>query len=137
MNNSLNAFSDFVSKINTHVRSEDAEGLARWAVDGLSDTLGFDAAWYGWADISPEGVEIQPNATLNLPDAFYETWLTMTDDDLLTNREREVAHTLAAGKNHNGVASATIRNQTQSVYSKLGVDNRASLALVLQKHLIG
>ncbi|WP_299877145.1 LuxR C-terminal-related transcriptional regulator [uncultured Sulfitobacter sp.] len=54
--------------------------------------------------------------------------------DLLTGRERDVAHVLASGKSHKetarilGVAPSTIRNQTQSIYGKLGIDNRASLA---------
>ena len=54
--------------------------------------------------------------------------------DFLTARERDVARLLAGGKSHKeaarllGVAPSTIRNQTQSIYAKLGVDNRASLA---------
>ena len=58
--------------------------------------------------------------------------------DLLTTRERDVAHVLASGKSHKetarllGVAPSTIRNQTQSIYGKLGIDNRASLAKHVQ-----
>ncbi len=54
--------------------------------------------------------------------------------DLLTARERDVAYALSSGKSHKeaakllGVAPSTIRNQTQSIYGKLGIDNRASLA---------
>ncbi|MFK7752887.1 MAG: response regulator transcription factor [Sedimentitalea sp.] len=54
--------------------------------------------------------------------------------DLLTRRERDVARALASGKSHKetarllGVAPSTIRNQTQSIYGKLGIANRASLA---------
>ena len=73
----LNAFSDFVAEIHDRVRTEDAEGLARWAVHELSGTLGFDAAWYGWAQVNAEGVEIHANASVNLPDDFYDTWQTM------------------------------------------------------------
>ena len=57
--------------------------------------------------------------------------------DLLTHREREVARVLSSGKSHKeaarilGVAPATIRNQTQAIYSKLDIDNRASLATIL------
>lgn len=53
--------------------------------------------------------------------------------DLLTARERDVAGILASGKTHKetarllGVAPSTIRNQTQSIYEKLCIDNRASL----------
>jgi DNA-binding CsgD family transcriptional regulator len=63
----------------------------------------------------------------------------LTPFDLLTHREREVARTLAAGKSHKeaarilGVAPATIRNQTQAVYAKLGIDNRASLVSLLHE----
>jgi DNA-binding NarL/FixJ family response regulator len=58
--------------------------------------------------------------------------------DLLTARERDVAAILASGKTHKetarllGVAPSTIRNQTQSIYEKLCIDNRASLT----KHVL-
>lgn len=83
MESCLNLFSDFVSEMHDRVRTEDAEGLARWAVVELSDKLGFDAAWYGWADICATGVEIHANASLNLPDKYYETWQEMAEEDLL------------------------------------------------------
>ncbi|WP_186766372.1 response regulator transcription factor [Falsiphaeobacter marinintestinus] len=83
MGNSLNKFSSFVSEMHDRVRSDDAEGLARWAVGELSETLGFDAAWYGWAQINSQGVEIHANAALNLPDTYFDTWQTMSDQDLL------------------------------------------------------
>jgi len=57
--------------------------------------------------------------------------------DLLTRREREVARELAGGKSakevarHLGLAPATVRNQTQSIYQKLQVDNRAALVSAL------
>ncbi len=58
----------------------------------------------------------------------------LTSFDLLTKREQAVAAVLAQGKSHKetarilGVAPSTIRNQTQSIYSKLNVDNRVCLA---------
>lgn len=83
MKGSLNLFSDFVSEMHDRVKTDDAEGLARWAVGELSETLGFDAAWYGWAQINTKGVEIHANASLNLPDTYIDTWETMADQDLL------------------------------------------------------
>ena len=58
----------------------------------------------------------------------------LTAFDLLTTREREVARELAIGKSAKevarqlGLAPATIRNQTQSIYQKLQVDNRVALS---------
>lgn len=83
MTTSLNMFSNFVSEMHARVRSDDAEGLARWAVGELSSSLGFDAAWYGWAKVSTSGVEIHANASLNLPDTYVDTWQTMADQDVL------------------------------------------------------
>ena len=77
------SFSRFITEMNHRTRSEDAEGLARWAVGELSDTLGFDAAWYGWATLRQEGVEVYANTTFNLPENFYRNWLRMADQDLL------------------------------------------------------
>lgn len=54
--------------------------------------------------------------------------------DRLSPREREVARLLATGATHKqaaqmlGSAPATIRNQTQAIYDKLGIRSRAELA---------
>ena len=45
------SFSRFITEMNDRTREEDAEGLARWAIAELSQTIGFDAAWYGWAKL--------------------------------------------------------------------------------------
>ncbi len=95
MKSSLNAFSNFVAEMHDRVRSDDAEGLARWAVGELSKTLGFDAAWYGWAKIEAEDVEIHANASLNLPDDYYDIWQTMADQDLLAARILETPDDVA------------------------------------------
>lgn len=61
----------------------------------------------------------------------------MTPVDLLTQREGEVAKLLAAGCSHKeaarmlGVAPSTVRNQTQAIYEKTGVNNRAELASLI------
>ncbi|WP_225770169.1 helix-turn-helix transcriptional regulator [Inquilinus sp. Marseille-Q2685] len=58
----------------------------------------------------------------------------IADLDRLTRREREVALLLAAGATHKqaaqalGSAPATIRNQIQAIYEKLGIRSRAELA---------
>ena len=63
----------------------------------------------------------------------------LTSFDLLTKREQAVAEVLAQGKSHKetarilGVAPSTIRNQAQSIYAKLEVDNRVSLAAHLPR----
>lgn len=82
-------FSRFITEMNHRTLAEDAEGLARWAVDDLSRTLGFDAAWYGWATLRPEGVEVYANATLNLPDDYYDSWKSMSHQDLLAAQMME------------------------------------------------
>jgi len=83
MQDSLKVFSNFVSEMNSRVRGSDAEGLARWAVSELSNKIGFDCAWYGWAQVKPEGVEIHANSTFNLPDEYYQSWREISQDDLL------------------------------------------------------
>ncbi len=77
------SFSRFITGIQHHSLEVDAEGLARWAVRELSQGLGFDAAWYGWATLQDDGVEVHANATLNLPDGFHAYWETMAEQDLL------------------------------------------------------
>ncbi len=82
----LKTFSGFVTEINARALETDVEGLARWAVGELSETLGFECAWYGWAHIKSDGVDIHANASLNLPDDYYDFWQTMAEDDLLAAR---------------------------------------------------
>lgn len=76
-------FSHFITEMNDRARHEDAEAIARWAVEDLSRRLGFDAAWYGWAKLRPTGVEVYANAALNLPEGFYDHWRAMSHQDLL------------------------------------------------------
>lgn len=83
MGTRIASFSNFVIELNQRTPQDTAEGLAKWAVAELSETLGFDAAWYGWATLRPQGPEIYANATYNLPDDFYLHWLSMSDQDLL------------------------------------------------------
>ena len=75
----------------------------------------------------------------NLMGLHKLTLRPLTGFDHLTKREQAVAEVLAKGKSHKetarilGVAPSTIRNQTQSIYSKLEVDNRVSLAAHLPR----
>ena len=77
------SFSRFITEMNHRAQNSDAEDLARWAVCELSGTLGFDAAWYGWATLRQDGVEVYANTTFNLPENYYRNWLRMADQDLL------------------------------------------------------
>lgn len=75
---------------------------------------------------------------------FIELWrlnfARTTPLDKLTLREKLVAVELAVGRSRKeaarrfGVAPSTVRNQTQSIYEKLGIDNRISLARLLQTY---
>jgi hypothetical protein len=45
LKSSLELFSEFVSEVNARALESDAQGLAHWAVDHLSNVVGFDCAW--------------------------------------------------------------------------------------------
>ena len=83
MTSSLELFSEFVSEVNARAVESDAQGLAHWAVDHLSNAVGFDCAWYGWAKLSSQSVEIYANSTLDLPEKYYDDWQDMSEQDLL------------------------------------------------------
>ena len=57
--------------------------------------------------------------------------------DVLTPREREVAQALAQGKTHKmvavdlGTSPSTVCNQTQAIYGKLDIGNRADLVKLI------
>lgn len=86
MKNCLSIFSEFVSDLHSRVTDGDAEDLARWSVGQLCEKLGFDAAWYGWVDLRPQFWEIHANSTINLPGDYYNTWLSMSEQDVLAVR---------------------------------------------------
>lgn len=79
----LQALSRFIGALH-EVRCEcDAPALLEWAVDQLSKIIGFDAAWCGWADITPPVVEIIGTTLLNLPPDYVAFWNDIKHDDVL------------------------------------------------------
>ena len=108
------SFSRFVTEMQARSLEEDAEGLANWAVDDLSRTLGFDAAWYGWATLGSERVEVFANATMNLPEGFYAYWKTIAEQDLLSrdmieNPGKTAIYDRAQRRQTDGMASLSDR----------------------------
>lgn len=106
----LRTFSNFVAEMNARAWETDVHGLARWAVAELSETLGFECAWYGWARIENDGVDIHANASMNLPDDYYEYWQTIAQEDLLAERllrDPDVVATYdrLSGKQNDGMTS--------------------------------
>ncbi len=89
MRSSLLQFSEFVSELNTRARYHDALDLADWGINHLAETIGFDCAWYGWAQLMPDDVHIHEQCTLNLPVSFYQSWYAMSKQDLLAAAMRE------------------------------------------------
>lgn len=79
----LKNFSDFVTEVNLRALETESEALAKWGVDRLSSMVGFECAWYGWAQIDTKGVTIHANASINLPSDYYDFWQTMAGEDLL------------------------------------------------------
>lgn len=83
MRNSLSLFSTFVFEVNARAREDNVEGLARWGIAALSDVLGFDCAWYGWAQLSHDAVSVKAQCAFNLPDEYYDAWTEISSQDLL------------------------------------------------------
>lgn len=89
MRSSLLQFSGFVSELNARARHHDAQDLADWGINHLAETIGFDCAWYGWAQLMPDDVQIHAQCSLNLPVNFYQSWSAMAEQDLLAAAVRE------------------------------------------------
>lgn len=79
----LIAFSHFVGALNEARAEHDGPELLTWAADRLSEIIGFDAAWCGWADMMPADIEIIGTQTLNLPEDYVAFWSGVRDDDIL------------------------------------------------------
>ena len=82
----IKSFSNFVKEVNARAQECDPTELADWAVRHLSREVGFECAWYGWAQIDRSGVRIHANTTLDLPETYYPFWTSMAEQDLLAAR---------------------------------------------------
>ncbi|MEM9010901.1 MAG: LuxR C-terminal-related transcriptional regulator [Pseudomonadota bacterium] len=89
MRNGLSLFSDYVHGLNAVAVDGDVDALTGWAVERLSNILGFDCAWYGWAEIDRTSVEIHASATRNLPEGYFEFWCGIATEDILAATIRE------------------------------------------------
>ncbi|MBS4098273.1 MAG: response regulator transcription factor [Sulfuricella sp.] len=75
-----------------------------------------------------------------LNDHFLLRGRQRTPVDALSKREREVAELFSAGSTYKDIAKtltlspATVRNYLNTVYLKLGVDNKAALVNMLKEH---
>ncbi|MGB0505140.1 MAG: LuxR C-terminal-related transcriptional regulator [Pikeienuella sp.] len=83
MKDRLRLFSDFVQDLNDGAAKRDAADVLGWSTRELSDILGFDCAWYGWAQICDDGAIIHASSTYNLPDDYFQTWTEISSEDLL------------------------------------------------------
>ncbi len=91
----VSAFSHFVNEIEARARDHSVEDLAAWAIASLSETIGFECAWYGWASLDGNDVDIFANGKCNLPDDYFTFWQTVANEDVLAARIREAPHEVA------------------------------------------
>lgn len=82
----VSELSEFLLKLQDRARHRDASSLVAAAVSELADILGFDSAWYGWAQLDPRGTVIHASKTLNLPKSYFSTWQGMADQDVLVEQ---------------------------------------------------
>ncbi len=122
MPTSIEYFSRFVSDLNDRAQTEGVEELADWAVRNLADTLGFDCAWYGWANLDNDSVEICASSTLNLPSDYLHTWEEIAAQDMLAKKVLELPEKTAThsrnGKNQN---DGTVHLMDSYGFSKMAV----------------
>jgi len=83
MKDRLRLFSSFVQDLNENARQRGAADILGWSTRELSDILGFDSAWYGWAQIREDGPVIHASTTYNLPEDYFRSWTEIAPQDLL------------------------------------------------------
>lgn len=81
----LQAFSRFIGGLQEARAAMDGPALLSWGAEALSRTVGFDAAWCGWADMVPDQVDIIGTTMLNLPEDYVAFWREIRTDDLLAS----------------------------------------------------
>ena len=83
MKDRLKLFSYFVQDLNDNARHRDAADILGWSTRELSNILGFESAWYGWAQIREDGPVIHASSTYNQPVDYYQSWTEIAPQDLL------------------------------------------------------
>lgn len=86
MNSNMRALSAFVLDLNAQAQDRGMAGLVDWAVSELSDVIGFDSAWYGWAQVQAKNTVIHSSALLELPAEYYAAWAEIADQDVLVDQ---------------------------------------------------
>lgn len=86
----LQNFSSFIFELYERSHTHDAVSLLRWGVERLSQAVGTDCCWSGWADLGQSEVEVCGSVSHNLPDDFYDFWTQIKHEDLLA---RDVMNT--------------------------------------------
>ncbi|MDP2083871.1 MAG: helix-turn-helix transcriptional regulator [Gemmobacter sp.] len=81
----LQAFSRFIGALHEARLALCGPDLLAWGARTLSDIVGFDAAWCGWADMMPDEVDIIGTTMMNLPADYVAFWREIKSDDLLAS----------------------------------------------------
>jgi len=76
-------FSAFVFEVYERSQTEDAMSLLKWSMETLGDTVGCDANWGGWAEITEREIGVFASVSRNLPDDYYRFWTEIKHEDLL------------------------------------------------------
>lgn len=95
MYSKVSELSNFLVGLQAQARSLSAAELIDHAVAKLADTLGYDSAWYGWAQVDPATTIIHANDTFNLPEGYFDFWVGMADQDLLVEQFRKDRRSIA------------------------------------------
>jgi DNA-binding CsgD family transcriptional regulator len=86
MHTKVSELSSFVLGLNAQARAVGMGELVDWAVSTLADVIGFDSAWYGWAQVQPVGTTVHASAVYNLPKHYFASWVEMADQDILVEQ---------------------------------------------------
>lgn len=86
MYSKVSELSAFVLGLNAEAHDRGVSDLVTWGVAQLADTLGYDCAWYGWAQVQEAGTVIHASTTLNLPQHYYDVWTGMADQDVIVEK---------------------------------------------------
>lgn len=82
--------SQFIGSLHEVRAERDGQALLQWAAAEMSRIVGFEAAWFGWADLAIDHVEIIGSQVLNLPEGFFDFWSSIREEDLLAAEAQSV-----------------------------------------------
>jgi DNA-binding CsgD family transcriptional regulator len=138
----VRSFSAFIFELYERAETQDPLALLEWSAGTLARTVHADCAWCGWADHTSEDVQVYGAISHNLPPDYYQYWLTMKDEDLLSQdlvgwRRKVAIYSRQGERQTDGIIGLADRYHLKELSAFVAHDRNSSVSLFLSLYRSG